>query len=181
MPSEFPDPEESQELMQVIMDHYVKHHEIVFKKLHFAQDATQKSIEEIRAVHKEIEKSDNTNLIEFKGFDKMWCEIIELFAEEGLSQDDLFKIENIITTIPKDIKNHYDNLCQQDKSFLVLVESLNTAAYEKAQKIVFGVQDKPNPLSGLKREDYIAGTLDQAKKSSDAIGFKINPTIGRAK
>ena len=145
--------EAEQELVKSLLTHYMQHHETVLQKLKFAQDATLQSIQEVRDVEEELQSRDNTNLHEFSRFEKMWEEIIALFLEGGLGEDDIFEIEDMITNIPPDIKKHYNQLTQQDKSFLTLLEAMNHEAYRKARDIAIKVQDGPNPMTGLTKED----------------------------
>lgn len=89
---------ESQDLTKMLLENYLKHHEIVFSKLKFAQEATKHSLDHIRKAYEDVQNSGNVQ--EFKNFDKMWEDIIQMFVQGGLSEDEIFKIENIITTIP---------------------------------------------------------------------------------
>ena len=155
--------DESQEMTTMLLDSFLKHHEIVFSKLQFAKDATQKSIDQIRQTYEDVKNRDASNILEFKNFDQMWEEIIEMFVAGGLGEDEIFKIEDIITTIPEDIKEHYDELSAQDKTFMTLVESLNMNAYKKAKQKVAELQAQPNIMSGMTKDDY-QEVIDKAKK-----------------
>ncbi|MBL4805222.1 MAG: response regulator [Alphaproteobacteria bacterium] len=150
----WPDEDESHKLTDVLLEHYLKHHEIVLSKLQFAQTATKNCIEEVRQVHQRMKELDKGSLEGFKDFDTMWQEIIGLFIEGGVSQEELFEIEKIITTIPKDIKKHYDELTQEDKEFMSLVQSLNTSAYHKARARVAELQAQPSPYNGKTSTDF---------------------------
>ncbi len=167
---DWPDEEEALSLTDMLLDHYMKHHEIVLAKLKFAQDATKKSIDEIRSTHEKVREHDNTNIHAFTDFNKMWEEIIKMFVDGGLSTDELFKIEKVITTVPEDIKKHYDALSSQDKSFLALVESLNVDAYKKAKAKVAQLQQLPNPLHGKIPEDYKTAE-ESEQENPDAFIF----------
>lgn len=145
---------EAVNLTHELLDHYIKHNELVLSKLKFAQDATRQCIDEIHDTYKKVREKNNTNIAEFKDFDKMWEDIIKLFMKGGLSEEDIFKIEKIITTIPKDIKAHYETLSQQDKTFMTLVESLNHNAYKRAKERVIKTQSQPNPFNGKTMHDY---------------------------
>ncbi len=151
---EWPDEEEADNLTDMLLDHYLHHHEIVFMKFKIAQKATKECINQVRKISDKVKDCDNSNIHEFKDFDQMWEEIIQAFVDGGLSEDDIFKVENLVTTMPADIKEHYDALSIQEKSFLSLVEGLNTAAYKKAKEKVVKLQSQPNPLHGLTPEDY---------------------------
>jgi CheY-like chemotaxis protein/cell fate (sporulation/competence/biofilm development) regulator YlbF (YheA/YmcA/DUF963 family) len=154
-------PEEDQELVKSLLGHYMDHHEAVLQKLRFAQDATAKSIAEIQEVREELEGHDNASIVNFSRFEKMWEEIIEMFVKGGISEDDIFKIENLITSVPGDIKKHYDQLTQQDKSFLTMIEALNHDAYRKARDVALAVQARPNLMTGLTPDDYRAKSEEE--------------------
>lgn len=161
---EWPNNEETSALTSMLLDHYLKHHEIVLAKLRFAQDATKTCIDEVRNVHEKIKSHDNTSIHAFKDFDKMWEEVLDMFMKGGLSEDEMAEIEKMVTAMPKDIKKHYDALSIQDKTFLKLVESLNTNAYQKAKQKVSTLQAQPSPLSGRTSEDLKQAALDATAK-----------------
>lgn len=162
---------ESQDLTKMLLENYLKHHEIVFSKLKFAQEATKQSLDHIRQTYESAQSGDAGNVLEFKNFDKMWEEIIHMFVQGGLSEDEIFKIENIITTIPPDIKEHYNELTAKDKDFVKLVESMNVAAYKKAKSKVAELQAQPNIMSGMSKADYQqAIATDTEKKRSESSG-----------
>lgn len=166
-------PEQDEELVKTLLGHYMQHHETVLQKLRFAQDATTKSIAEIRDVHHDLASHDNASIASFSKFEAMWGEIIQMFVKGGVSGDDIFKIESIVTNIPDDIKKHYDQLTQQDKSFLKMVESLNHDAYRKAREVALEVQNKPNLMTGLTPTDY---TEKSADGPDPDMGFIFRPS-----
>lgn len=168
---QWPEDEEAHSLTERLLEHYMKHHEAVLAKLKFTQHATKKSIDGLRATHEKMRGLDNTNIHQFSEFDKMWEEIIGLFVQGGLAEDALFEIEKLVTRVPPDIKKHYDELSQQDKSFLALVESLNSNAYKKAREKVIDLQNQPNPLHGRTAEDYKEETSEELMPDGDAILF----------
>lgn len=155
---------ESQDLTKMLLENFLKHHEIVFSKLKFAQGATKLSLDSIRETYEDVKGRDATNILEFKNFDKMWEQIIEMFVQGGLSEDEIFKIEDIITTIPPDIKQHYNELSAQDKTFMTLVESLNVSAYKKAKQKVAELQAQPNIMTGLSKSDYQQAIVKDAEE-----------------
>ena len=153
--NDLPDPEESHALMELVLEHYIKHHQSVLKKLVHAQHATMQSIREIEELNKEIQADEN--LQEFqtvRKYDKMWGQIIELFENSGLSETELHKVEDMLTTIPKVIKKYYEMLVQNDKILMQLINELNSEKYKKAIKIVNKVQQRPNLMTGLGPEEY---------------------------
>jgi len=178
IPQDAPNPasgsaEEDDALVKSLLGHYMTHHETVLQKLRFAQDATNKSIEEIRGVRDELEGHDNASIASFSKFEAMWGEIIDMFMKGGVSEDDIFKIENLVTNIPDDIKKHYNQLTQQDKSFLTMVEALNHDAYRKARDVALEVQAKPNLMTGMTPDAYKAKS---AEPDDADIGFIFRPS-----
>ena len=178
---EWPDNDESHALTEMLLDHYMRHHEIVLTKLKFTQSATKHCIDELRNVHEKIKEKDNTNIHTFQDFDTMWEDIIQTFMDGGISEEELFKIEQIVTTVPKDIKTHYDALSQQDKSFMALIESLNSNAYKKAKERVVALQAKPNPLNGKTREDYKEVEKTAEEEEAESTIFNIERRDTRKK
>ncbi|MGH1398739.1 MAG: hypothetical protein ACRBCT_05945 [Alphaproteobacteria bacterium] len=168
--------EEEDALLKSLLGHYIQHQETVLKKLRFAQDATMKSIQEVRSVGDDLKSRDNTNLHEFSRFEKMWEEIISLFLRGGVAEDDIFKIEDLITNIPKDIKQHYNQLTQQDKSFLTLLQAMNHDAYRRARDTAVKVQDAPNPMTGMTRDDYRAAIPADAEPTIAEASFVFKPS-----
>lgn len=161
---------EDQQLVKDLLGHYMDHHEAVLQKLKFAQDATAKSIAEIQDVKQDLANQDNASIASFSKFESMWGEIIEMFSTGGISEDDIFKIESIVTNVPSDIKKHYNNLTQQDKSFLTMIEALNHDGYRKAKQISQNVQSQPNRLTGMTQDDYQAKTT-----KADDVEFIFRP------
>lgn len=169
---EWPNPEESNALTNMLMEHYLHHHEIVLTKLRFTQDATKKSINEIRNMHEKMKKSKGSQENELNDFGAMWERIITMFVNGGLSEQALFDIEKIVTQIPDDIKQHYNDLTSKDKDFLSRVESLNKSGYEKAKKRILNLQEEPNPLTGKTSTDYqdaIAQKKTEEKEDSGTV------------
>lgn len=168
---EWPNPEESNALTNMLMEHYLRHHEIILTKLRFAQGATKQSIEEIRNMHEKIRESKGSQESELNDFGDMWERIIKMFMQGGLSEKALFDIEKIVTQIPDDIKQHYNDLTSKDKDFLSRVESLSKSGYEKAKKRILNLQEEPNPLTGKTATDY------QAAVSKEKVGSNNSGTV----
>lgn len=143
----WPDAEDAEDLMRTLFEHYTRHHEIVLRKLKFAQDATLQGIRDAK------NDGGDAKVSAFTDYDQMWREIIGLFLESGVSEKDIFKIEKLMTTIPEEIKRHYSRLAEEDEEFTALVESLNSKAYEAARDTVSELETRPNPMSGLMAKD----------------------------
>lgn len=172
---------ESQDLTKMLLENYLKHHEIVFSKLKFAQEATRQSLDQIRKAYEDVKNHDSGNVLEFKNFDKMWEEIIQMFVQGGLNEDEIFKIESIITTIPPGIKEHYNELTAKDKNFVNLVESLNVAAYKKAKSKVSELQAQPNIMSGMSKADYQQAIVTENEKKRTESSGTVMPPLPVAK
>jgi CheY-like chemotaxis protein len=173
----WPTEEASRTVTHLLLESYMKQHEITLSKLHLAKNATSKSIEEIRKTHDKVKSLDNQSITRFNDFEKMWSDIIDLFMSSGVSGEALDQIDEIISKMPKDIKAHYQELTQQDKSFLTLVESLNKEAYNKARKKVAALQEQPNPLNGKCSADYkgsITTDLHTEKKEQNVEFYFFN-------
>lgn len=174
-PKNWPKEEASKTVTHVLLDSYTKQHEIILSKLQIAKTATSRSIDEIRKTHDKVKSLDNQTISKFNDFDQMWNDIIDLFMNSGVSEEALDQIDDIIAKMPKDIKSHYQDLTQQDKSFLTLVESLNKEAYTKARKKVAKLQEQPNPLNGKSALDYKGGqSKPDDKKDQDKTDSSVS-------
>ena len=155
---QWPDKEESEELTHTLLDHYIKHYEIVFKKLNIAQQATSKCMETVKSNYGDIKDAGSAN---YDNFESMWQNILALFSEgSDLSEEAFFEIEKLISKIPEEINVHYKSLSEKDQSLVTLVNSLNTSAYIKAKEKVVTLQAQKNPLNGRSAEDYISVSED---------------------
>lgn len=165
---EWPNEEESNALTGMLMDHYLRHHEIVLTKLRFAQNATKESIGEIKQIHEKIKTEKDSKEDALQDFSSMWEKIIKMFVKGGLSEQALFDIEKIITQIPDDIKQHYNDLTSQDQAFLARMEKLNKSSYESAKKKVLTLQDEPNPITGKTPADYQAAITQENDEDEES-------------
>ena len=144
-----PSAEESDEIMSCVLEHYIKHHKVVTKKLNHARDATKISIKEAEQV-----KGSADAIRNFKRYDELWDQVILMFRDAGVSDEELERIEILLTTIPKMIKEHYEILVEQDKVLQELVEELKDERYERMKSLVKEIHSKPNMMSGLGPEEY---------------------------
>ena len=176
-PPETQEEKESKDLTALLLDHYLKHHEVVLKKLHFAKDATNICVEQLRETTDKLKAEDKKDLSLKNEFEKMWAEILEQFVEGGIAEEDLAKIETVIETIPSDIKAHYNDLTSKDQEFLDLVESMNVSAYKAAKAMANKAQSKPNILSGMTAQDYQAAVKKPAAEAPQAAAPKVEKTV----
>ncbi len=165
---EWPNDQESNALTNMLMEHYLRQHEIVLTKLRFTQDATKASINEIRNIHEKVKETDDAQESDLKDFSSMWEHIINMFVEGGLSEQALFDIEKIITQIPDDIKQHYDDLTSKDKDFLARMEKLNKSGYNSAKERVLNLQEEANPLTGKTAADYQEAIAQKEPEEEDS-------------
>lgn len=180
----FPPPEQADMLMDLVLDHYIKHHAVVLKKLEHAQSATTQGLQEVKSFvegmanithtpHSETPHSED----ELQKYDALWDSIISIFRQSGISEDELTQIEQILLTTPKIIRKYYEVLTEQDKALQRLIEELNAPAYEQAMKVVSRVQAHPNPMTMLTPDEY---DDYEPAESSKVQAFKIIPNIHKS-
>ena len=133
------------EVITTVLDHYLKHHELILRKLVLAKQATEMAIEKV----KDLSETQDPKELSF-----IWDEVIEIFANCGVSEDELFTIDDVLGNIPRAIKEPYDELLEKDENVQKLSKVINREEYERALKIVEHVQSQQNPMSGLEPEDY---------------------------
>lgn len=160
------DQNDAKDLMQIVLEHYLKHHEIVLKKLIHAQKATEMSMDRL----KEMSESGSVGDV-----DAMWSEIIEMFRDFGASEDELFNIEDLLGTVPSTIKKPYIELVEQDEELQQLKSELRSEEYQKAKQVVAKVQDEPNPMSHMTADEY----KDAVEDSSMVQAFKFTPQYNK--
>lgn len=137
-------PEAADDVMTYVMDYYLKHYDIVFKKLGHARDATKDSIDELAE-----KKNADAELKVAQQYDSMWDKVIDDYTSSGVSQEELDRIDDVLTKIPQLIKKFYEVRVQQDSLLLELVEKIQSPEYKKAIEITKKIQSRPDLLSGL--------------------------------
>lgn len=150
----YPDADKAHELMHLVLEHYVTHHKVVFQKLEHAQKATIQSIKELESMSASLQAKAGHSVEDIRKYDQMWGAIIEMFKAHGATEDDLERIEQVLLTIPRAIKHHYEILVAQDKALQTLMKSLDTEEYRRAVMLINEVQGRPNPMTGLGPEEY---------------------------
>lgn len=152
---DLPSPAVSDEIMSYALDHYLKYHEVVMKKLCHAREATKHSLHEINALCKRL-RIDGTSeeLEDVKKYDEMWRDIIHLFSNCGASETELELIENVLVDVPETIRRHYEVLLQQDQMLAALIEEISNSKYRDALDAIKKIQSRPNPMSGMTPEEY---------------------------
>ena len=149
------DADSAHEAMACVMEHYIRHHEVVLKKLTHARDATVASIREIEDMVKRLDTAAaNDELKEVRKYDGLWAAIIEMSRHAGVSEEELSRIEDVLTEIPRAIKLHYDSLLKQDKALLEMIEQLSHEKYRRAFDVIRKAQSGPNMMSGLEPDEY---------------------------
>jgi hypothetical protein len=147
---------QAEEATLAVMEHYVRHHEVVLRKLNHAHKATLDSIREIEEMMAELNDASAhvSELAEVRKYDSLWITIIDMFRQAGVSETELGKIEGVLGGIPRAIKTHYDALVAQDKVLLKMIEDLGAEKYRRAFEMIRQVQSKPNPMTGLSPYEY---------------------------
>lgn len=140
------DERSTKDLMQTVLEHYLKHHEIVLKKLIHAQKATEMSMQKLQQLSDNDSSSGN--------IDAQWSDIIEIFRDFGANEDELFGIEELLGAVPTPIKEPYVELVENDQELQQLKAELKSDEYHKAREIVQKVQSEPNPITGMTADDY---------------------------
>ncbi len=164
--------------MEIVFDHYVKHHKVVLTKLGHAQSATAQSIQEINNLREQFELEDDTkNFSELQKYDAVWETIIQMFRRSGVSEEELAKIENILLTIPKAIRQYYDLLIQQDRMLQALIAELKHERYEKARAEIAKVQNFPDMMSGLPANEFEPINDHKAELIESDLIFKISRAL----
>ncbi len=165
--------EQSADMMRIVFDHYLNHHKAVFKKLHHAKDATQRSYEELEEYTGSLRVSDDAPepMTGAHAHEAMWGNILEMFKDYGATEEELDAIDTILTEIPKTIKKHYDILVEQDAILKDLISKLHTEEYKRAAALVREVQSRPNPMSGLDAQVYNVKPDQSISKMPKAYKF----------
>lgn len=144
---DWPDQHTAHDLLKLVFEHYNLHHEIVMKKLGHAQKATALSGED----------APQDKRADLAGYNSAWIQIIDLFKTCGITEEELFEIENILSTLPDTIRVHFERLVKLDQMLQKLMLTLEKMDYYGAMEKINAIQSRPNPMSGLSREDYNEG------------------------
>ncbi|MBU0800468.1 MAG: hypothetical protein KKA05_05630 [Alphaproteobacteria bacterium] len=163
--------QKAEEAMACVMEHYIKHHQVVLKKLTHAHDATVTSIREIEAMMASLDAADiaESELAEVRKYDGLWLGIIDMFRQAGMSESELVQIEGVLKDIPRAIKTHYDVLLKHDKALMAMIEDLNAEKYRQAFEVIKKAQSGPNLMSGLDPSEYELEEEDPANPTDDTI------------
>ena len=156
-----------EEAQILVLDHYVKHHKIVYLKLNHAKTATKQSLE-----HTLNASNDNTleTVQEISRYEKIWNSILKDFDKIGCSEEELLAVEKALALIPKIIKVFYDELVRQDKVIQKLSKELSHKKYQEAFAIVKSAQGTKDSLSGLDSKEFDYQEADVEITSIEDIG-----------
>lgn len=147
--SQLPGPETVQVLMDLVLTHYIKHHEAVLLKLGHARAAT---LESLQGVAGNAESGDLPR--EIKQYDKLWQSIIGTLEHHGVSESELDEIEDILLSIPRLIRKCYEAMVRQDEVLQGLIKELEDEKYKNALELVSSIQKMPDMMSGLDPSVY---------------------------
>ncbi len=162
------DPQEAERLMTYVLEHYIKHYDAVMRKMGHARTATSKSIAEIDEAD---DSSSYKELSEIQGYEVMWDKVIKLYSNSGVSEEELEKIDSILSGMPRIIKKYYEVLVKQDHVLQTLLAELECEEYKEAIQVTRKVQSQPNKMSGL---SVCAYDINQVHES--ALMFKVYST-----
>lgn len=158
------------------LEHFLLHHKVILKKLHHLQDATRRSIREIKAQHEDSTKEiDRRQLQALKKraeqYDAIWIEIIDKFKVSAIDESGLGRIERTISTIPRIIKRIYDVLVSKDAELVGMIKELAAEKYKKALTLVRKAQGKKDRMSGLDIAEFDeeAQKAHEEKQQVDAV------------
>ena len=164
-------------LMECVLEHYLKHHEAVLRKLQLAQQATIENFQEDAETNKE---GDTHNIIE--ECQNTWEESIEDFIKAGISEDGLTQIDGVLLTIPKDIKEGYDALIKAETHLAKLISELGSDKYKEAFEEVGRIQCLPDAMSNLSQEEFkiMPASLKSNSEEEDDEDLKVYTRAGGA-
>lgn len=167
-PDQWPDEDLAQMLMQKVLEHFQKHHQVVGRKLNCARTATAQSLQDMKAVYKELRLDQETKEFrEVSRFDRIWDDIIKEFSNSGITEAELDQIEHILRTLPETIKRYYEVLVMQDKILQDMMAQLNAPEYQRAIELTRKIQSRRCPMSGLEPHHYDVDTDNESSASGD--------------
>lgn len=149
-----PGVENAEEIARLVLEHYIKHYDVVKMKLGHARSATRQSMDELAANQNDRLDGEDRRLREVEAYDRVWEQIIDMFRTAGVSEDDLERIEAILSRIPTLIKKYYDLLVAEDRVLQDLMTELERIEYKQAIAITRKIQEGPDLLSGLDQKEF---------------------------
>jgi len=161
--------ESAMHLTHTVLHHYAHHRFVVLRKLELAQKASAlcKKREELNKAQSFFEKIkvQYTSIMPVKDQDKnsMWVEIMQLFSQKTILEDDLFFMEEMLEKMPKSVKSVYEEMIHKDKRLNILMKQVDEPAYKEAKKRIKAVQNHKNPMTGVEQAEYEDNFLQQIK------------------
>jgi archaellum component FlaC len=152
-------------LTQVALKYYAVHKNVVLRKLQLTQIATQKHDKQrtLNGASSTVERLKIKLFYKTPTTNNLWHNIIELFSSRMIYEEDLLYIEELLSSIPKEINKRRQELESKDKTLNNLLQNLDTDEYQKAKKKIKSVQRHKNPLTGLTPDQYEINLLRQLK------------------
>lgn len=142
------------EMMDLAFDHYQKHRGVILKKMEYARRASAECVCEVARLNEAAGGAAEGELMQAGKYECIWNTTISVFEGSYVSEDTLKKIENLLSSLPLNIKKHYDSLVGADDSLLNLIEVISGEKYITALRVVGGLQDCVCPLSGLSSDEF---------------------------
>jgi hypothetical protein len=131
------------EITALVFEHYIKHRDVVLRKIQHARSATHQSIQDYDGCEGRLKDSQ-----EFKNitkYDEFWHVIINMFKETNVSEEGLQRIEDILLSIPRRIKKYYDLLILNDRPLLQLMKEIAADKYKAAYKEIRKIKKSADP------------------------------------
>ena len=143
----FVDQDEELKLMEKVVGHYLDHRQVVLKKLLAAHEATTQSIHEIKEICQRFGLSEKLEpFAEIMRHEHTWEGIIDVFQEAGVTEEELDRIEDVLVSIPRAIRDHYTTLIHQDRELASMINKLNSDEYKNAINKVRHIQSSAAEL-----------------------------------
>lgn len=142
----------SREAMENALVGYLIQRDIVFRKLQHAQMATQCGLHETELMERQAPTADAKNAGEIAQIGKystLWMNVIDGFNNFFMTEKDLWKIENILGSLPQRIMKFYKVLIDRDIVLQGLIKEITKEKYIKAKEMIEAVQSNFCPATAL--------------------------------
>jgi hypothetical protein len=128
--------EKADAITAALFDDYINKYKYVLKKLEIAQAATTDALDEMENMKKIFDNDQITIMI--KEYEELWQENISNFLQSGLLDEDIEKVEDMLTQIPKFIKEKYEERLAKEPE---LIANFSKEEREKIYQIIEDVHE----------------------------------------
>lgn len=133
----WPELEKADYHADLALTYYIKFFDMVLEKIAIARQATEAS---------DVDSANH--------YVSEWDRILKNYVRNGATEEDLAKIEEILSTVPASIRTNYETMVAESEKVRDLMEDLSRKEYREAIRLAEEVQSLPNPMSGLTPEEY---------------------------